>query len=797
MPHNKLIAFCKEHGVKQKQLADALGWGKSRLNNYVKGQRSFTPEIQKEMVDALKILGVNCELEIIFNREKVHSEKVHGSGEKVTGGFFGATPEDWQHFDLILGLTDDLLPVVSNPSAVISPNSSMKTLGKTPSRYNANREVVGFPAWTTHLAAPVELEAYMKERDYGICVQTRHLRAIDVDIDDAALAARVHATIKEQLNIDLPVRRRFDSSKFLLVAFIPGGLTKRILKTEHGAIEFLATGQQFIAVGQHPSGARYEWPDGLPVRVPALDIDTFNVLWSTLESQFGTEASITLGDTKQRIKRAADAGARDDVTDYLDDKGITIDAGHSGERHIECPFKAEHTSDSGPTSTTYFPAGTGGFEQGHFRCLHAHCSHRTDNEFLDAIGYSIKDFDIILPEPGEKPLPPFKRDKNGAIEPTADNFYKAILRPDICGVEIRFDQFKDEIMLSPPNTGGWRSFSDEDYTRLQIQLERRDFKNVSREGVRHAVGLVAKDRPFDSAIDWLNGLEWDGVPRVESFITDYFNAEDSEYIRAVSRYMWTALAGRVLVPGVKADMVPIFVGEQGMRKSSAIAALVPDPAFFTEISFAEKDDDLARKTRGKLVAEIGELRGLHTKELESIKAFITRTHENWVPKFKEFATQFPRRLVFFGTTNKSEFLADETGNRRWLPVDVTFCDVDRLKRNALLLWAEGRELFNANGVEFKEAERLAESVHEAYSLTDPWDEIIYKWLHEPDYSNSVPATRGFLRMSEVLQDAIGLDAGRVSRREELRAGKSMRTCGFTRVVRRIDGRLGKVWVKNV
>ncbi len=83
--------------------------------------------------------------------------------------------------------------------------------------------------------------------------------------------------------------------------------------------------------------------------------------------------------------------------------------------------------------------------------------------------------------------------------------------------------------------------------------------------------------------------------------------------------------------------------------------------------------------RGRLVAEIGELRGLNTKELESIKAFVTRTHENWIPKYREFATQFPRRLVFVGTTNEDEFLADKTGNRRWLPVEVSKVDVKAIK----------------------------------------------------------------------------------------------------------------------
>src|SRR5690606_13267649 len=104
----------------------------------------------------------------------------------------------------------------------------------------------------------------------------------------------------------------------------------------------------------------------------------------------------------------------------------------------------------------------------------------------------------------------------------------------------------------------------------------------------------------------------------------------------------------------KADMVPILVGTQGVGKSTAIAAMSPSPEFFAEVSFSEKDDDLSRKMRGKLVAEIGELRGLHSKEMESVKAFITRTHEHWIPKYREFETTFPRRLVFIGSTNKDQ-----------------------------------------------------------------------------------------------------------------------------------------------
>jgi predicted P-loop ATPase len=87
--------------------------------------------------------------------------------------------------------------------------------------------------------------------------------------------------------------------------------------------------------------------------------------------------------------------------------------------------------------------------------------------------------------------------------------------------------------------------------------------------------------------------------------------DDTAYTRAVSRYLWTALAGRIVTPGVKADMVPILVGGQGVGKSTGVSAMCPSNEFFTEVSFHEKEDDLARRMRGRLVGEIGELRGLH------------------------------------------------------------------------------------------------------------------------------------------------------------------------------------------
>ena len=344
-----------------------------------------------------------------------------------------------------------------------------------------------------------------------------------------------------------------------------------------------------------------------------------------------------------------------------------------------------------------------------------------------------RDFEVVEAPKDAKgkplPLPPnFERNDKGSILSTIENVTKALAAPHVCGFELAFDLFKDELVRARLGTTDWQSLTDADLVGLRIVLERGGFKPVGRELIRDAVCYVADKKRLDSAQVWLSGLEWDGVPRVERFMVDYLGVTDSAYARAVSRYMWTALAGRVIEPGVKADGVPILEGEQGLGKSSAVAALVPAPEFYAEVSFTEKPDDLARKMRGTLVAEIGELSGLHTKELEAIKAFVSRTHETWTPKFREFKTTFARRLLFIGTTNQREILADETGNRRWFPVRTTAIDLPAIKADRLQLWAEAAVLFGASGVAYDEANRLAGEAREHYRKIDSWETAIEGWL---------------------------------------------------------------------
>jgi predicted P-loop ATPase len=201
--------------------------------------------------------------------------------------------------------------------------------------------------------------------------------------------------------------------------------------------------------------------------------------------------------------------------------------------------------------------------------------------------------------------------------------------------------------------------------------------------------------------------------------------------------------------------------------------------------------------RGRLVLELGELRGLHSRDAESIKAFISRTHEEWRVLYKEFNTLFARRFLFVGTTNQEEFLGDETGERRWLPVRVGRCAVDRITTDCLQLWAEAREVYELAGIDWQEAEALAKHVHAEHKISDPWTPVVEQWLSAPDEfddESAAPGTREFLRAMDVLQSALHLDAKSVSKREEMRIGKVLQALGYKRDFRSVNKRQVRVWV---
>lgn len=390
-------------------------------------------------------------------------------------------------------------------------------------------------------------------------------------------------------------------------------------------------------------------------------------------------------------------------------------------------------------------------------------------------------------------------DKHGKIKATPRPTYIFLQCPELSRMRIVYDCFKDELrrhMLDEPERSlGWQRFDDATLGQLAHNMDTANFTNISESTLRQQIAVVAKENQFDSAKEWLEALTWDGKPRVESFLWRYFGAEIDvddgdmiEYTRLVSRYMWTALAGRAMTAGAQADMVVVFSGDQGTGKSTGIKAMSPTPMEHTSIDLNFIGADVYRVMRGKFTVELAELSGMSKAELEKVKAFITQTEESWVPKYKEYATFYRRRCVFFGTTNEKAFLFDETGNRRWLPIQVVRqVDVEGISRDHRQLWAEAREMYNRGGVAWQVSDSKAAAVmRERFSVVDSATDAIRAYVTKENSDAVDPA--------DVLRNALGLTIDKHTRAMSTKLGRVLDDMGYTSV--RVGREKKRIYVRR-
>jgi GNAT superfamily N-acetyltransferase len=727
----------------------------------------------------------------------------------------GATEAEWDHFASHLSLLPDLLPIVANPEAKISDRSGLSAdkLGKVPSVYKWDGTVVGFAGWGRYQANESDLRSWKATPDYGIGIHARTVRAIDVDVDDPELASEIRHYLDEFFQgRGLPTRLRENSGRFLQVFQMPGELASQVLPVGGGVVELLTQNQQFVVAGRHPSGARYYWEGGLPIQIPRLDESEFERLWADLAEAFATGPVQVRGASHRQLEERLKID--DPVEVFLRSSARVLDERPSGLLYITCPWEKEHTTGkAGDGSTVWMLAGTNGYSRGNFKCLHAHCLDKSSHDYLDAIGYVedySEDFGLIA---GEDDSGHFhlslERDKSGKILPSAHNIETILSAPRLSKINLKYDAFLDQILIAYDGDAEYKALTDPDYIEIQLRLSRAlaigSVKDIQKQKLRDVVAYVASVNTYDSAIEWLNGLEWDGVCRVDQFLVDAFGTEDTDYHRAVSQYIWTALASRVLEPGSKADMAPIAVGSQGTGKSSVVAAIPPSDEFFSELDLGLKDADISRLIRSKMVVELGELKGMRAKEVSHIKQFITRQIEEWTPKYKEMNIRYPRRCLFFGTTNEREFLRDETGNRRWLPFNAGQCNPEVVKADRDQYWAEARHLFLTDGVLWQDAQGLASSAHDEFREVDPWESSVLGYvesIHESALDDQDEFMRDLLPQSQVVHikdiliHVIGLQLSQQSQSHKLRVSRILTAHGYKPCKRSVNGKSVRVYEKS-
>lgn len=389
--------------------------------------------------------------------------------------------------------------------------------------------------------------------------------------------------------------------------------------------------------------------------------------------------------------------------------------------------------------------------------------------------------------------------KGSAVRSTATTSKLKVSRETLAPVletlKPQYDSFLDRINLVVDNKP--QSLTRAILLEICLRLEtQHNFGRTTVDGVTEVLETIAYRNQYDSAIEWGKSLKWDGTPRIVNLFGEYFGCEPNEFTAAVSLYFATAMAARLMTEnpeGIKADSMPILVGEQGIGKTTAVMALSPFPEWFVEVSFNRKEDDLARMIKGKVIAEIAELSGLKRREAGELKAWVSRTKESWIPKFVEQEKSLPRRIMFIGTTNETTFLADKTGNRRWYPLQVIRASgTDDLVRDREQIWAEAICTFKDQGICWQEAAELAKAndVHADYLTSDPWEEEVMDWV-KGDIITSVGKTRyelGFVAPADVLKNCLSIELDKRLTVHHDRVASILRSNGFTiRAQRRVTG----------
>ncbi len=329
-----------------------------------------------------------------------------------------------------------------------------------------------------------------------------------------------------------------------------------------------------------------------------------------------------------------------------------------------------------------------------------------------------------------------KHDGKGNIAKTINNVVLVLENDPLLKGKIVTDEFANCGLITgkvpwSAETGRrrWRDSDDAGYYNYMELF----YGITGREKLDNALLLVGSQNRLNDVKEYLKGLKWDGIKRLDTLLPDYLGAEDSAYVRAVMRKSLCAAVARAVMGAVKYDYMPIFAGPQGIGKSTFLSILGRD--WFSDSLTTFEGKEAAELIQGTWINEVGELTAMSKQETNAVKQFLSKTHDIYRAAYGKRTDKYPRRCVFFGTSNEAEFLKDVTGNRRFWPVDVGVCpakksvwadlprEVDQIWAEAYLYWMLGETLYLP-----KELEQAAEEMQESHRELSGKEGLIHAFI---------------------------------------------------------------------
>jgi predicted P-loop ATPase len=323
-----------------------------------------------------------------------------------------------------------------------------------------------------------------------------------------------------------------------------------------------------------------------------------------------------------------------------------------------------------------------------------------------------------------------------------------------------------------------RPIEDSDLIDVRLILEQHDFE-PSVNDLLPAVIRHAKENAYHPVRDYLKSLQWDGLKRLDRWLTLCLGAPDTPFVRMAGRKTLIAAVARAFKPGCKVDTVLVLEGPQGIRKSTAIARLFGDSYTAESVNIFDQHNKMVMAMMGAWCVELAEFVAILNRDRNVVKGMLSMRSDRVVLPYAKIASDHPRQCIFFGTINPGDsgYLTDGTGNRRYWPVEVTKADIDLIEDRRDQIWAEAAKAYFADEawwIEDDEQDALARAEAETREEYDVWVELFADKL----------AGRNSVTAAEALQ-AIGVPFERMDRRAELRAGRCLKTLGFTRTTPKV------------
>lgn len=644
---------------------------------------------------------------------------------------------------------------------------------------------------------PEEVQTFYQNwpGNFGVVLSRRDL-VIDIDPRNFKGEDKPHVRLFKTLGIEIKTFgaiARTGGGGIHIYLRLPEGVKVREIHPDYPGIEFKSRGRQVVGVGStHPdTGAPYTWAGGLPLeQIKDAPVELVSLI-RRFELGSGAAPNGAEHPIVDEGATDADQAAVGRYIDYLKTAPPAIQGAQGDQTTFNVACKGRDLGFSREKTLALM------LEYYNHRCIPDWKPEELRVKIRNAYSYATgkvgadlpaNDFTAVVDTNKHKLFRGWDRFENGKLQKTLNNVFNFFIIGDspLPGT-IGYDEFNGQVRVlkrlpwhETPLPVAGLEWKDEDSVQLRLWLSREKQFDVQLKVIDEAVLVAAQQNILHPVKDYLRGLRWDGVPRLESWLIDAAGAADNRFVREASKKFLLQAVSRIYHPGSKADHIIVLEGEQGVGKSTIVEIL--GGIWYADIIIDPHSRDTVDAMRGKWFLEFSEMVAPTRQDANAMKAFITRRIDRVRLAYGRRSVDLPRQCVFIGTINPDatqEYLTDDTGGRRWWPIRVGKVNFGALQKMRDQIFAEAVDLVmkgEATHIIDHEILEIARAEQRARQTTDPWLGVIQESLGDKKY--------GFITTKDIWVFTLKGSESNLSVVHQRRIASCLKELGFVPLVRR-------------